>query len=122
MVGRAAIIRGRQCVLCPVCCRIHEFTRRLNAWVSECCEENNNADREKEKNGKRRKKGQRCPVCDESGQSPPLERVDHLSGKMHQLWFCVRHYPPKGVLERCVNMRQITAGWIDTLHPSTRRR
>lgn len=38
MVGRTAVIHGRQYVLCPVCCRIHAFHRGRDAWVSQCCQ------------------------------------------------------------------------------------
>lgn len=125
MVGRAAMIHGKQYVLCPMCCKIHLFRRKTDAWVSECCEEHAIVEKKGTTYGagKRRKKGHKCPVCEESGQSPPVERIDHLSGQMHQLWFCVRHFPPKTVLERCVNLKQINSGWINTLHqPISRRR
>ena len=126
MVGRAAMIHGKQYVLCPICCKIHGFRKKTDAWVSECCQEHAITDRKAEGGksdgaGKRRKKGHKCPVCDESGQSPPVERVDHMSGKMHQLWYCVRHFPPKTVMEHCVNLKQINLGWINTLHNSTSR-
>lgn len=61
-------------------------------------------------------------MCEEAGQSPPVERVDHLSGRMQRFWFCIRHSPPKGVLERCVNARQLGMAWIDAVHQAPSRR
>lgn len=50
------------------------------------------------------------PPCDccglPSGASQPC-RVDHLTGRMRGFSFCQRHAPPPGVLNQCVNARQL---------------
>ena len=33
--------------------------------------------------------------------------MDHLTGEMRQFGFCVRHTPPRPVLERCASAKEL---------------
>lgn len=57
-------------------------------------------------NGKRKME---CYICSEPALAHTIDRIDHLSGKMQQFYYCQRHMPRAEVLLNCVNARQLAA-------------
>jgi hypothetical protein len=50
-----------------------------------------------------------CFICAEPAILHAIDRVDHLTGKMQQFYYCPRHMPRAEVLINCVNARQLAA-------------
>jgi hypothetical protein len=50
-----------------------------------------------------------CYICTEPALVHTIDRIDHLTGRMMQFYYCQRHMPRAEVLINCVNARQLAA-------------
>lgn len=105
MVGRVLRHRRKSFVFCPACSSIQPYQGEETAalfWTKDGC-----AHQPPSKAGCRQREA--CSACSEAAGPNPVERVDHLSGRIQRFFFCQRHMPRHDELASCVNARQIAA-------------
>lgn len=96
-LGRTVIVHGMTFVLCPTCCKVHQYKSYSENWMkctlSDTPEDTPN---------------HTCWVCHESTpQCSVYERVNHLVGEMETIAFCHKHQPSEQAMRLCVNMAQM---------------
>ncbi len=108
MVGRILRHKRQSFLLCPGCVRIRPYQDggELQAWSLDGCRHAEQSRPSKPAPARARPV---CPACTEPANQQRIERVDHLTGELHQFSFCQRHAPRPDELARCQNARQLSA-------------
>lgn len=99
MLGRAMRLRGQHFFLCPACVSVQEYRGRELVWA-----DGRSCDHRPRREPASRARAQ-CTVCSEPAGALVLERVDHLTGEMHQFHYCQRHTPRADLVAEAVNAR-----------------
>ena len=121
LLGRVLRFRNQHFFLCPICVSIQQYTGqgeqpwcpssknpfcREDGVVPELCPHMPARVLEAQVPARKRVC---CFICSEPALLHPIDRVDHLTGRMRRFYYCQRHMPRAEVLINCVNARQLAA-------------
>lgn len=118
LLGRILRFRQQHFYLCPICVSVQQYKGQgEQPWsppsrepvcrdgvVQQMCPHMPARAVEAQMHAKRKVT---CFICTEPALLHPIDRVDHLTGKMQQFHYCQRHMPRAEVLIHCVNARQL---------------
>lgn len=118
LLGRTFRFRQQHFYLCPICVSIQQYNGQgEQPWylppedptcrdgvVQQMCVHMPSHSFDSQFQAKKKAA---CFVCMEPALVHAIDRVDHLTGKILQFYFCQRHMPRADVLLRCVNARQM---------------
>jgi hypothetical protein len=102
-IGRVLRHKSQYFVFCPSCTKVQPYNGIEQFWVHGMQCSHAAAKREPTATKTR----PTCSICTEPAAPQLHERVDHLTGRMVQFYFCQRHTPRQDALEKCVNARQL---------------